>query len=633
MIKKNIFMLFILQISLFANYCIEVDKFSVSEAQKNTQEIRELLKELPYPSTVVKDGYISVCTGKFKDRASAKSLLPLTKSRYVKATVISSEGAKSFIPVMQIKSAKTDDLHVSQKFRKRDEYYAIEIDKLTPKEYKNRQEYVQNILNHIPFSEVVEYRDFYVLRTGAFKEKESADTICSVIKRIYPDAKIVSYSVDEKKMQSEDTLHVREYEKQSNIVNDSTKDMKEDIDTFNIRTLDGTISRKLISRKKEDESLLSKYNDIQKAVISNKDDSFSGFYLKSNTAWDTLNNETAYDVRLEWDMYDQGYYHSKRIDEQKEIEKKVELYRSLNYIQSLSKDEAFRKMKYYLNSVNSFETIIRLKIQERFLKQLKQKYKARLITQYEYDSMLFRVEKDKESLKYYHNLTLLKIPEKLWQLLNQIEYVHLKDSVKLFAKQKENSVDNELYNSLVKKNLIHKSWSDKLRLNFYVGQRKMYAAQNQSLLGIDAKIPLTSYTQSAELETLQNRILKEQILLKERQDKDNLTEAISLFIYKQTQLKRKKEELKRLAKYLKTVQKIDELGYSELISTRGKSIDDISLQYHDKHLEILLGRFEVYKLLLEILYQTKSSDFSDLLQYALPNYADHRGERISHLME
>jgi len=626
--------LFILTIPylLLADYCIEIDRMSVAVAQKKISNIKKLLSELPYPNTVVKNGYFSICTGKFKDEISAQALLPLTRSRYPKARVITSDNAKLFMPIQDKISHENEALHVRQDKQLQERYFSIEIEKFTPKEYKNSSVYIDKILKDIPFSEVIQYKNYYSLRTGAFVKKSSADVIYSVIARAYPHAKIVSYSIDTERVKPTKSFHVSTNQR---LRKDKEILLKKDIkyenkkyNPFDIENLNGTISSKLMSRKKEDESLLSKYNDIQKRVLLNDTDTFSGFYLKTNTAWDALNNEAAYDVRLEWDMYDQGYYHSKRSDEQKEIEKKIELYRSLDYIQSLSREEAFRKMKYYLNSINSFETIRRLKVQENFLQELQAKYKARLITQYEYDALIFNIEKDKESLKYYHNLTLLKIPVKLWQLLNQIEYVHLKESEKLFSEQKNNSVDNKLYNTLVKKNKIYKSWSDKLRLNFYVGQRKMYAAQNQTLLGVDAKIPLTSYSQSAELESLQNQILKEQLLLKERQNRDNLTEFVSLFIYKQSQLKRRKEELKRLLKHIRVLQKVETLGYGELIAKRGKNLSEILLEYHDMHLQILLERFDVYKLLVEILYQTKSSDFSDLLEYALPDYLDHRAERI-----
>jgi hypothetical protein len=624
---KKYFVIFSFMASvLYAQYCIEVNRFPIKSSQEKMSEIKGLLNELPYPSTVVKNGYISVCTGRFKDEASAKALLPLTKSRYKRAVVISNDGAKNFVPNIEKAPKKDTSLYVSRDTSIKNNYYAVEIGKFSYSEYKNRQEYIYKILDEIPFSELIEHKGFYTIRTGAFKKRSNVDMIYSIIKRKYADAKIISYSVNEK------SLHVKSkpiYEKQKKELSSIPKSTKEKtLKVFDVTSLNGTIDKQLMSSKDEDESLLSKYNDIQRAVASNQSDTFSGFYLKANTAWDTLNDESAYDVRLEWDMYDQGYYQSKRIDEQKDLDKKIELFRSLNYIQSLSRDEAFRKMKYYLNGVNSFEIISRLKVQEKLLKELQAKYEARLITQYEYDTLLFSIEKNKESLKYYHNLTLLKIPAKLWQLLNQIEYVRLKESAKLFNKQKENSVDNELYNVLVKKNMLQKSWSDKLRLNFYVGQRKLYASQDQSLIGVDAKIPLTSYTQDAELETLQNRILKEQLLLKERQNRDALTEYISLFIYKQSQLKTRKEELKRLAKHIKVMQKVDALGYGELISKRGKSQNEILLEYHDKHLQILLERFEVYKLLVEILYKTKSSDFSDLLEYALPDYVDHREERI-----
>ncbi len=627
MAKKYIFIMLIISVSLFADYCIEVDKFSLNMTQKKMNRIRELLKELPYPSTVVKGAYVSVCTGKFKDKASAKALIPLTKSRYPKAVVISNDGAKSFIPEIQKVSNQNKILHANNNIEDtKKSYFAVEIDRFTTKQYKNRQAYVNKILNEVPYSEVVKYKNYYTLRTGAFTKKSNVDTIYSIIKRRYPNAKIISYTVNNA---DNNELHVNNkpiYKKEQ--IKSTTSNKNSVMKQFDVTSLNGTIAKELMSKKEEDESLLSKYNNMQREISSSSDNTFSGFYLKTNTAWDTLNNEAAYDIRLEWDMYDQGYYQSKRIDEQKEIDKKIELYRSLNQIQTLSKNETFRKMKYYLNSINSFETIRKLKVQEKFLDELKAKYKARVITQYEYDTLLFSIEKNKESLKYYHNLTLLKIPVRLWQLLNQIEYIRLKENSKLFIEQKENSVDNELYNVLVKKNMNKKSWSDKLRVNFYVGQRKLYAAQNQSLLGIDAKIPLTSYTQSAELETLQNRILKEQLLLKERQNKDSLTESISLFIYKQSQLKRRKEELKRLARHIKTVQKVDALGYAELIIGNSNNQNEMLLDYHDKHLQILLERFEVYKLLVEILYQTKSSDFSDLLEYALPDYVDHREERI-----
>jgi len=620
---------------LSADYCIKVAEFPLVDGYVSTDRLsmRQILSDIPAPSYSDKMDAVSLCTGSFKKKKMAQMLLPLTQSRYPHAKIVDNNSYKTykgvldlaFIEDKKISQIRNDAVKINAFIPQERYYFGIDIKDFSPNEKVDNKKEIQKILNTIPLSERVYQGQNLILRTGAFENKSDAEVVLSLIQQHYPSARLVHYFSKSKKIQAPINLHVKQI---SDIKKTSlSKGEKHNVSDAPFIPSQGFIDKSLMSKKRDIDLDSSHNRRIKSELSEKKDESFNGLYLKSNTAWDTLNNEAAYDVRLEWDLYDQGYFHAEQNEKKDELDKTIAIYRTLNQVNNLSKIDVMRKIDNYINAVLSHHNIEKLKLQESYLLVEKERYNARMITQFDYDMFLFEIEKTKEALSEYRYLRLLKIPQKLWELLNQIEYVRLKEDKELSEDLATNSTDRDYYEALAQKENFRTKWSDKLRLNLYVGQRKMYVSQNQSIIGVDAKIPIASYDDdSAQVQRIQSQLLQEESKLLEVQKKDQLNRLSAHFRYSQSHLKSQKEQLKRISEHLDSLQNIRDLGYGDLIKQSIEQEHKLALDFHEKSLQIQLARFESYKTLVEILFLSKNSKLSDLLEYALPDYVDHREE-------
>lgn len=624
---------------LSADYCIKVAEYPLVDGYVSADRltVTTILSDIPAPSYLDTMDLVSLCTGSFKQKKMAQMLLPLTQSRYPDAKIVDNNNYKkykgvfdfAFIEDKKVSKIIQDVAKVTEFIPQERYYFGIEIIEFSPNETLHNEKEIQKILNTIPLSERVYQDHKLILRSGTFENESDAEVVLSLIQQHYPSARLVRYLSKSQTIQEPKSLHVKQIPDLKKRALSSEKKYRF-IDDTSIPS-QGFIDKSLISKKRNIDLDTSHNRHVKSGMLEKKDESFNGLYLKTNTAWDTLNNDAAYDIRLEWDIYDQGYFHAQQNEKKDELDKTIAMYRTLNQVNALSKTDVMRKIDNYINAVISHHNIEKLKLQEGYLTVEKERYNARMITQFSYDMFIFELEKTKETLSQYRYLTLLKIPQKLWELLNQIEYVKLKEDRELLEDLSHNSTDKDFYEALAKKEDFRTKWSDKLRLNLYVGQRKMYVSQNQTIVGVDAKIPIASYDDnSVQIQRIQTQLLQEESKLLERQKRDQLNRFMAHFHYSQNHLKRQKEQLKRIATHLDSLQNIRDLGYGDLIEQSIEQERKLALDFHDKRLQIQLARFESYKTLIEILFLSKNSKLSDLLEYALPDYVDHREGRSAH---
>jgi len=388
---------------------------------------------------------------------------------------------------------------------------------------------------------------------------------------------------------------------------------------FSIRELDekGYLSTEIASRMQSNKTSRLEKSDIRDAFNSQREEYFNGLYLKTNTAYDIQNNDTAYDVRLEFDMFAQGYFQNKKKNEKNSIDNKINFYKTLKNIEVLKKDQELLKIKKYENSVNVSALLLKLRVTENNRNKAHLKMQNGTLTEYEYQAYQIALQQIKDELLLFKNMTLLKIPRELWQLLNQIERVRLLDETTLMQALQEGSIDLKLARTLQNRKPLNEEWSDKLRVNFYAGVRKMYLAQNQTLVGVEAKIPLSDYSRTQELENIQNSVMSEQVQLQHAKSKEILRDAIATFKYKQQKLKTYSYELSSIKQRIRDLEIIntsDYASYANLSYDSEQKSDELYLQ---KYTQIQLERIATYKELINIMYLIHATNINEILSYAL----------------
>jgi len=578
----------------------------------NYSKIYSILGDVAYPSVRIENKSISIYSGKFKHEEDAAKLLSLTKSRYKNAKVASCDnttrykGEKLFQNDFKI-IEKSSEIKLEKQIDK-NSYYCLNVFETSLKNSSKQKSRIQYILNRLPDTSTKIKGNKFIIHSGKFHTKESAKAVQNILKHEFKNTKIESCKITQKR--------VKKANKELQIV---YSDDAIQTEVFTISSLDekGYISQEIASSSNSKAKESINKSDIQHALDIQREEYFNGLYLKTNLAYDMLNADTAYDVRFEFAIFDQGYYENKKKNEKDKIDNEIIFFRAMKNIEVLQKEQELLKIKKYQNSVNVSALLLKLRLTESNLYSAKEKLDNGLLTEYAYEEYKLSIQKIKDDLLLFKNMTLLKIPNNLWVLFNQIEYIKLIEENSLLDALEAQSVDLMLAKSLQEKQPLTEEWSDRLRINVYAGQRKMYLAQQQTLVGVEAKIPLSSFSKTKELATIQNNIMSTQMRLQHKQSIERLKDAIATFKYKQQKLKTYSYELSILKKHLRDLEIINNSAFASYANLSFNSQQRTVDNYLNKYTQIQQDRIETYKELINIMYLIHSTDLKDILKYAV----------------
>lgn len=343
-----------------------------------------------------------------------------------------------------------------------------------------------------------------------------------------------------------------------------------------------------------------------------------GLYLKTNTAYDLQNNDSAYDVRIEYDIFDQGYYEHKKKQQRLESEQKINYYKTLKSIEWLSYEQAIQKLQNYENIIRVESLLLQLKIAEANYNYAKQLLDKGLITKIQLSTYTFAVQKIQDDLVLMRHKRLVKIPHNLYTLLNSIEHVELLPTATLLQQFDENNVDIKLAKSLQEKPNPNETWRDNLRVNVYAGSRKMYLAQNQTLVGVEAKIPLSSFNDNQEVNHAYNLVLSRQVTLQRNKLREELRNSIAQFLYLQHKIKTSQYQLQKIQQHIKESYLVVNSDAAIYLNESIKQHKGLQEQYSKLYLATQLQRLNAYKELITIRSLTHTKDLSKLFSDTTP---------------
>ena len=607
-LKVSLFLILLtIQSNLFAqNYCIFIDKLDLTT--KNNSKIQSILDDIAYPSIKIDQNIIFIYSGRFKNATDANKLLPLTKSRYGHAEVSLCDDTKRYQNPTQL-SLKTPK--IEKKVENNLDYYCLEVFKSSLKQSSQQKDKIKAILNKLPQTHTKVINGEFLIYSGDFSTKTSAKTIANILQKEFKGTKVTTCK--------RDIIKVNLPKKDEKTIQQNRLNVTANNQVFSLSQLDerGMLSKDISSINIQNKYGKIKKSDIRHALDTQREEHFSGLYLKVNGAYDTLNNDTAYDVRVEFDIFQQGYYENKKKNEKDKIDNQINFLKTIKNISILQRDQELLKVRKYENSVNVSALLLKLRVLEGNSNRAKQQSLNGLITDYEYDNYKLAIQQIKDELLLFKNMSLLKIPKNLWILLNQIEHVKLINDNELIDALERDSVDLKLAKTLQEKKPLMDEWSDKLRVNIYAGERKMYLSQQQTLIGVEAKIPISNYSRTEELDTIQNDIMSNQVRLQHKQAKETLKDAIATFKYKQQKLKTYAYELTRIKKHIKELDIINNSAFASYanlsFNAEQKTIDS----YLQKYTTIELERINTYKELIHIMYLIHTNDIKDILKYAI----------------
>lgn len=616
LLVSYILFLFFSQIIYAKPYCIYIDTIPLS---LNTQQkIYTLFDDLAYPSyKISQKHHIKIYTGEFKSVKDAKKLLSLTKSRYPKAEVADCKDTIIYQTHSKLSQKYFIEKKITQK-KIEPKLFTLKLYEAPLSQSVQEKTKIRYMLKKLPQSFTRIKGDNFFVYSGKFSSLESAKVILSLVRQEFPAATITAYP-KKVKLQAKEQMFIQK----NNLT--TAEPLSERVVQSNISLLNrlnekGYIPKNIGSKtQKEIESHNQAINMkiLNHAFDKERTDTFNGLYLKLNAAWDTLNSTTAYDARLEFDIFDQGYFQIKKKNEKNRLNNKITFLKAIKSIDILKKQQEELKIKKYSNTITLSATLLKLKVLETTLQNAQKKLENGLITHFEYDTFLLSIQNIKDELLLLKQMTLLKIPSNLLTLLNQIERVRLADETTLMKMLRENNVDFKLANTLQDQTVMQESWSDKLRVNIYAGQRRMYLSQDQSLIGLEAKIPLSGTDRQDELNFIQGNILKEQAAHMYNYSIEMLKQSIANFRYKQQKIKTYSYELSKIKEHLKELNIINNSAYASYAKINIYNEESVINSYFSNYILIEKERLNAYKELINIIYLIHAEGLKDILLYAI----------------
>jgi hypothetical protein len=323
-----------------------------------------------------------------------------------------------------------------------------------------------------------------------------------------------------------------------------------------------------------------------------KSEKFNGLYLKAKSSRNFDKNRYDYNTRIEWEIFDDGFFESKKSSKRFAIKKGIEYDNLLERQEDINDQLSIHKLISISNNINYIYLKQQKRVSSKIYNLSKKKFDESLITINRYLARKDDFDKIKRRLNYYQNAPKESFDSSLKDIIKDIENVTLEESDLIISEAYSNSLKLRKTEQKIELLNISNDWTDKLKVGVFAENRKYdFLDDSDSLVGVDLRIPLDfsildkKDTPEFELEKLQKSSTKN-LIAKDINDCYNKIE------YQKEFIQDLKSNISLLKKKMKTVEAYPE---NEKITK-----DDIVLAIINEKKNIWLQRVEIVKNILKI---------------------------------
>ncbi|NPA29041.1 MAG: hypothetical protein GXO33_02535 [Epsilonproteobacteria bacterium] len=336
-------------------------------------------------------------------------------------------------------------------------------------------------------------------------------------------------------------------------------------------------------------------DDFLRRMGNEKPDWRVGWYLRSNVGFDSVNDDTSYDVRLEWDLFKDGYMAAKRRRTEAKRRTLLREWGDERYRRSLAKRRMLGEWKQYRYEALTELEGLRYALNRYLYKDAKLAEERGELTRFDLRDLNATLRESEDRLAWYKAKPHQKMPPNIWRLFAHAENLRLKP-VRMLNK----TVEDEENVTLPNVRSRWERWSDNLKLNIYAGYRNLYVNQDQALIGFDAKIPLYVDDESERMDAVYySRLLKRRQEAR-RLRLDDLREKRADFLYHQRRIRSLTERLHEIETSIKELSEIERSGYAPYAGNLYRKKKEMIRRYVDRVRALLRTRFDALEDLFEM---------------------------------
>lgn len=340
-----------------------------------------------------------------------------------------------------------------------------------------------------------------------------------------------------------------------------------------------------------------------------------GIYAQGRYDNDTLNSEEKYSLKLEWRLFNDGYFEAVREDEKKILQTRLEFFQMQRDMVQRALDEKLYQLSKTENLVNFHHAQEKLK----YLKKLTRKRRNQLTHGYTTRFDLLNIERKlneaKRGVEFFSQLERSGLPSEVMAVLNRVERLRIHTKEALLKPAQDHSLDLKIQDTFISRSKFFPGWTDNLAVNINGGYQREFFGLERSMVGIELEVPLTFDWDKNDLIHTQQRIYKLQKEAVKRRLEQKLERLRTMFIFQQKLLHDRQASLATLLEELHLNEKRRAHPIQLTDDDPDRVRDNLIMELIDKKYDCLRIRLKLYGNILTLLATTKVDNVTDLFQF------------------
>ena len=347
----------------------------------------------------------------------------------------------------------------------------------------------------------------------------------------------------------------------------------------------------------------------------NERGSFKGFYVRSQYDRDTQTDDERELLFLEWELFDEGWFESKKQLDEKRVETKLQFIQLLRDMRERNLHESLYRLGNVRNSVRYYEARKRFEVLSELLARYEEQLEKGYATQEELQELRYKYEIAQNDVHHYSSLEKGGLSSRDFNIINKIELISLAPLDSLITKAVENSYDLRIQELFINRSEFFPQWVDNLSLRLYAGADQGFGdSRRDNVVGVRLRIPIDFKRGRGALVDIEQSAFQDQKQAISLRLEQKIHRLYQQFLFDQKRIKTAASELRLMKGYQGLKEKERLYPVSVLATVPDKAIDRLNVELLTKEEDILLARLDAFKALLQLNALVMPNNLSDLIK-------------------
>ena len=338
-----------------------------------------------------------------------------------------------------------------------------------------------------------------------------------------------------------------------------------------------------------------------------------GFYLVGSYEKDFESGENKYTYGLEWRLFDEGWWQSRRERMKKVLETKLEFLQ-------LKRDRFYERivlMRQHVHFVHNLLLLKRAREKRKtisgILSRREKALKGGFSTKLEIERLKMKLSLTEDELNQLETFPMEKLTREEAELLNRIEYATVRPIPELVEQVYQSKPDFKIQDVMAERADFFPSWTDDLDVTLFLLRRNEFYERQRWCYGVKVAIPLYYNHKRSKVVELQKLLYVDRKSVMKMKLKRELELRVSRLKRAQWELERSKKLYRLTSLELREALAKAKSPIQNLKTEPMRDAERLKIQLVDAAFAVLDARLKCYMYLIDLMEVTGFSEPQNLL--------------------